>query len=151
AMRRKLTSLKRSSMKKKTSRLLWVMSTVVTAYVAYVMSSAAQQAPSRQKPADAIEQAQHPQNAAMLRPEQDKTAHDTATIFSAANAKPESDISASQPKMGKVSGFDFYRDPLNSDRPNVNPDDIVKRESADKQKVMDAQRQLLEARYILSP
>src|SRR5262249_55526710 len=50
-----------------------------------------------------------------------------------------------------VSGFDFYRDPLNADQPNVNPAEIVKKESANKPNVMDAQRQLLEARYILTP
>jgi len=54
----------------------------------------------------------------------------------------------SNSKMGKVSGFDFYRDPLNADQPNVNPADIVRKESANKPNVMNAQRQLLKSRYI---
>ncbi|HMJ60475.1 MAG TPA: hypothetical protein VK493_01890 [Bryobacteraceae bacterium] len=56
-----------------------------------------------------------------------------------------------QPAQGKNSGFDLYRDPLNSHRPMADPDEIVRRLSADKARIMEAQRQLLERRYNLQP
>jgi cytochrome c peroxidase len=40
---------------------------------------------------------------------------------------------------------------LNSDQPSANPDEIMQQLSADKPRVMDAQRQLLERRYNLQP
>src|SRR5436190_6728026 len=101
-------------MKKKMSKQLWVILTVLSAYV---LSTAAQQVPQQQTSPDAIEEAQRPRNSAPSRPEQNKSAHDQSAIFGAANAKPASDVSESQPKKGKVSGFDFYRDPLNADPP----------------------------------
>jgi len=135
-------------MKKKMSKQLWVMLTILSAYV---LSTAAQQAPQTQTSPDAIEEAQRPRNSAPSRPEQNKSAHDQSAIFSAPSAKPASDVSDGQPKQGKISGFDFYRDPLNADQPNVNPAEIVKNESANKPNVMNAQRQLLETRYVLTP
>jgi cytochrome c peroxidase len=116
-----------------------------------IVATAAQQVPPQKAPPDAIQEAQKPTSPAVDRPEQSRTTHDQSAIFGAANAKPASDVSESQPKMGKVSGFDFYRDPLNSDVPNTNPADIMKKESANKQNVMNAQRQLMEHRYILTP
>jgi cytochrome c peroxidase len=56
-----------------------------------------------------------------------------------------------QPKQGKVSGFDFYRDPLNSDKPYEDPLGIMRREIANKPNVMRAQQKLLEERYDLTP
>jgi len=49
------------------------------------------------------------------------------------------------------SGFDFYRDPLNSDAPAADPDVAMRMLSAQKPAVMAAQRRLLESRYILEP
>jgi cytochrome c peroxidase len=135
-------------MNEKVSKQLWV---VFTLLAAYAISTAAQQVPQRQTSDDAIQAAQRPRNSDLTRPEQKRSPHDQSPIFSTANAKPASDVVSGQAKMGKVSGFDFYRDPLNADQPNVNPADIVKRESANKATVMNAQRQLLEARYILTP
>ncbi|MGA8029584.1 MAG: hypothetical protein WB992_20775 [Bryobacteraceae bacterium] len=85
------------------------------------------------------------------RPEQTKTEHDRSDIFKATNAKPSSTVTKTQPKEGKISGFDFYRDPLNSDTPNQSPDEIMQKESANKAAVMAAQRALLERRYNLEP
>jgi hypothetical protein len=65
------------------------------------------------------------------------------------NAKPSSPATNDQPKAGKISGLDFYRDPLNADRPNQPPEEIVQKESANKAAVMAAQRTLLERRYNL--
>src|SRR5436190_1865770 len=135
-------------MKKRMSKQLCVILTILSACV---LSTAAQQVPQRQTSTDAVEEAQRPRNSALSRPEQNKSAHDQSSIFNAADAKPASDVSESQPKKGRVSGFDFYRDPLNADQPNLNPAEILKKESANKPNVMNAQRQLLEARYILAP
>ncbi len=95
--------------------------------------------------------AEHSQPAAMKRPEQEKTEHDRSSIFLAPNAKPSSPVFKGQPKEGKNSGFDFYRDPLNSDVPNQNPNEIMKQLMANRPKVMQAQRELLESRYDLTP
>jgi len=100
-------------------------------------------------PRDAVVDAQQPSAVQNERPEQQKTAHDNSNAFDPQNAKPSSPVFEAQPAQGKNSGFDFYRDPLNSDKPMANPDDIVSRLSADKARVMEAQRQLLERRYNL--
>src|SRR5262249_20757793 len=52
---------------------------------------------------------------------------------------------------GKTSGFDFYRDPLNAEKPLVEPDELMKKDMANKAKVIDTQRKLLERRYHLEP
>lgn len=87
----------------------------------------------------------------MERPEQKKTAHDLSDIFSARKAPPSSPVFEMQPKDGKISGFDFYRDPLNSDRPNQDPHAILAQLAAAKPGVMAAQQRLLEQRYDLTP
>ncbi|WP_437990626.1 cytochrome B6 [Sorangium sp. So ce145] len=102
-------------------------------------------------PPDAIARAQEACQVAVQRPEQRKTAHDLSDIFNARNAEPSSPVFLSQPKQGRVSGFDFYRDPLNSDKPNEDPTAIMKREIANKPNVMRAQQKLLEQRYDLTP
>lgn len=102
-------------------------------------------------PHDAAMDAQRPSAVAATRPEQQKTVHDRSNIFNAQNAKPSSPVFQSQPKEGKISGFDFYRDPLGADHPFQSPDEMMQKAIADKPKVMAAQRQLLERRYILEP
>src|SRR5205814_10557955 len=69
----------------------------------------------------------------------------------ATNAEPSSPVFSTQPKAGKISGFDFYRDSLNSDQPYMKFEDVMKKESANKASVMNAQRTLLESRYNLTP
>jgi len=100
---------------------------------------------------DAISTAQQPSAVQATRPEQQKTTHDLSDIFKATSAKPSSSTTNDQPKQGKITGFDFYRDPLNADRPNQPPDEIVQKETANKAAVMAAQRTLLEHRYYLNP
>jgi hypothetical protein len=100
---------------------------------------------------DAVAEAQTSREVPIERPEQKKTEHDRADHFDAAKARPSSPIFEDQPKGGRISGFDFYRDPLNADKPNQDPGEIVKEESANKAKVMAAQRELLERRYNLDP
>ena len=48
-------------------------------------------------------------------------------------------------------GFDFSRDPLNAKRPMQPAEEIMKNDIAEKPKVTDAQRKLLEQRYDLKP
>jgi len=99
---------------------------------------------------DAIDNAQQQNRVANERAEQTMRPHDESQVFDAAEAKPASDASETQPNAGKITGFDFYRDPLNADRPNMNPEDVVKKETANKPDVMKAQRELLEKRYNLT-
>lgn len=98
---------------------------------------------------DAVENAQTPNAPTGNRPEQQKTEHDRSNVFKSTQADPSSAVFKSQPKEGKVSGFDFYRDPLNADRPNPNIDEGRQRETANRPNVMAAQKQLLERRYNL--
>ncbi len=102
-------------------------------------------------PRDAVAQAQQPTPVPVTRPEQRKTDHDRSDIFKATRAKPSSPVFNDQPKQGKISGFDFYRDPLNADRPNQSPDEIMQQLIAAKPGVMAAQQRLLESRYNLQP
>jgi cytochrome c peroxidase len=102
-------------------------------------------------PADAVADAQTTQPVPTERPEQQLTEHDRSGVFDARNALPKSPDFKAQPKEGKISGFDFYRDPLNADRPMQTPDEIMQKEIAQKPKVMQQQRQLLETRYDLTP
>lgn len=109
------------------------------------------QNPTTPAPRDAVLEAQRPSAVAATRPEQRKTDHDRENVFSASQAPPSSPVSRQQPKQGKISGFDFYRDPLNADRPNQSSEEIMKAEIANKPKVMAAQQKLLESRYNLQP
>lgn len=98
---------------------------------------------------DAAVRAQEPMPITMKRPEQQKTAHDNSNVFDELQAQPSSPAFRNQPGEGKVSGFDFYRDPLNSDHAHESPDAIMQKLSANKPKVMEIQRKLLESRYDL--
>jgi hypothetical protein len=98
-----------------------------------------------------LAEAQTSREVPIERPEQKKTEHDRADLFDAPKARASSPIFEDQPKGGRISGFDFYRDPLNADKPNQDPGAIVKKESANKAKVMEAQRELLARRYNLDP
>lgn len=104
---------------------------------------------AQQNPPDAVARAQTTSQVQLARPEQSKSGHDSSNVFDAKNAVPASPASATQPNAGKITGFDFYRDPLNADKPNLNPEDVVKKETANKPTVMEAQKRLLERRYQL--
>jgi len=109
------------------------------------------QTPTPRPQQDAVAQAQQPSPVKATRPEQQKNAHDNSAVFDPARAASASPAFQSQPKQGKLSGFDFARDPLNADQPNQSPEEIMKKEIANKPNVMAAQRKLLESRYILEP
>jgi cytochrome c peroxidase len=100
---------------------------------------------------DAVVDAQTTQSVPITRPEQRKTEHDLSDIFKAPSAESSSPALENQPDQGKMLGFDFARDPLNSKRPMMTFEEIMKEDVAVKPRVMAAQRQLLESRYILQP
>lgn len=100
---------------------------------------------------DAVAEAQTPRQDQATRPEQKKSSHDESEIFYAPKAQPSSTAFAEQPDEGKILGFDFYRDPLNSPRPMMTFKEVMDQDIAEKAKVMDLQRNLLESRYNLNP
>jgi cytochrome c peroxidase len=102
-------------------------------------------------PHDAVAAAQEHRAVPRERPEQATTEHDRSGVFDARNARPSSPAFKQQPKEGKISGFDFYRDALNSDKPMMTFDEIMKADVAAKPGVMELQRKLLEGRYDLTP
>jgi hypothetical protein len=99
---------------------------------------------------DAVAEAQQPADSRGTRPEETKTEHDRSTDFDGRQA-PSSPVFETQPKAGKNSGFDFFRDPLNADRPAEDPDAIMNRLIAGKPAVMQAQQALLQQRFNLEP
>jgi cytochrome c peroxidase len=118
---------------------------------ATVLTSVSLQQNSNKRPADAVEAAQKPGPINDNRPEQQKTDHDRSPVFVASNADPSSPVFRNQAKGGRITGFDFYRDPLNSDKAFTRFEDIMKNESANKAAVMKAQTVLLGSRYDLVP
>ena len=123
------------------------LATLVAGSMTVAFSDTAKPEPQR----DAVAEAQTPRPAPATRPEQQKTEHDRSGAFDAKNAKPNSPATKPQPKEGKITGFDFVRDPLNADRPGLTLDEIMAKESAAKPKVMADQKALLERRYDLAP
>src|SRR4051812_49067047 len=85
------------------------------------------------------------------RPEQQITNHDQSPVFDITKPAPLTMDLKNQPKAGRITGFDFARDPLNSDKPFTMFEEVMKKESAAKPQVMAAQRKLLESRYNLEP
>jgi len=114
-------------------------------FVVAWLSVLAQQPP----PPDTVQQAQTPSAVPATRPEQNKSPHDQSDVFSAPRAEPSSPAFPQQPKDGKNSGFDFVRDPLNSDAPMTSPDELMRQAIAAKAGVMATQQQLLSQRYVL--
>jgi cytochrome c peroxidase len=112
------------------------------AFVAYCGYAGAQ---------DAVQDAQTPRQVQPTRPEQQKTEHDRSDAFGSGKSPRSSSALETQPQKGEVRGFDFYRDPLDAKRPMQSPEEIVQQDIADKPKVMEAQRKLLESRYNLTP
>ncbi|MHA3772150.1 cytochrome B6 [Verrucomicrobiota bacterium sgz303538] len=131
--------------------LLPLLAAGVVLDLAPVQAQTPGQAAPRQPLPDAVQDAQTPRQVERKRPEQQLTEHDRSDIFLAPNAPPSSQVLPQQPEQGQVKGFDFYRDPLNSKKPMQSPDEIVAADKAEKPKVMEAQRQLLEKRYNLTP
>jgi cytochrome c peroxidase len=100
---------------------------------------------------DAVAEAQTARRVEAKRPEQRTTERDRAERFSGKNASPASPVFKDQPKEGRITGFDFYRDPLGADQPMMTLQQIMSAESAARPRVMAAQKQLLESRFNLNP
>lgn len=112
---------------------------------------ATQEPRSSEAPPDAIAAAQEHRDVPQTRPEQKKTEHDRSDIFKELEAPPSSSALENQPEEGKMTGFDFYRDPLGSKEPMMTFEEIMEADVALKPKLMEAQRKLLESRYNLEP
>jgi len=104
-------------------------------------------APAQKAPHDAILDAQTPREVTKTRPEQKKNQHDASEVFHASKAPPSSTAFANQPDQGKILGFEFYRDPLNAKKPMMTFQEAFNADIAEKTKVMETQRRLLEQRY----
>jgi cytochrome c peroxidase len=102
-------------------------------------------------PTDAVREFQTPRPSNTNRAEQRLTEHDQSSVFLGSNAPASSPALKSQPEQGEMRGFDLARDPLNAKRPMQTADEIMKEDIAAKPKVMEAQRNLLESRYNLTP
>jgi cytochrome c peroxidase len=107
--------------------------------------------PPGEKPRDPAAEAQSRRDVPVERPEQKKTEHDKSDRFDPTKPAPVSPALKSQPNEGRILGFDFARDPLGAPEPFTTFEQIFKKESAAKEKVMADQRKLLESRYNLEP
>src|SRR5262245_61935547 len=114
----------------------------------WVVRAAPQQPqPVRDPAAEALKAQPVPEE----RPEQKQTEHDRSGAFDWKNPAPVSTALKDQPNGGRISGFEFSRDPLGADKPFTTFVEVMKKESAARPKVADAQRKLLAARYDLTP
>ena len=100
---------------------------------------------------DAVRDAQTPREVEIRRPEQKLGDHDKSDIYTELKAPSVSPAIEQQAKEGKMKGFDFARDPLNSDEPMQKASEIQAKETAARPQVKQAQQQLLESRYDLTP
>jgi cytochrome c peroxidase len=112
----------------------------------WVLNAAPQQ-PTRDPAAEAVKAQPVPEE----RPEQKQTEHDKADKFDWKKPAPLTAALKDQPNGGRITGFEFSRDPLGADKPFTTFDEVMKKESDAKPKMMDAQRKLLAARYDLTP
>jgi cytochrome c peroxidase len=103
-----------------------------------------------QRPQDPAAQALEQRQTPVQRPEQHLTDHDRSDQFNFKKPRPLTADFSKQPKQGRLSGFDFARDPLNSPAPFTTLAEIMKQESAAKPAVTNAQRALLSSRYDLT-
>jgi len=130
-----------------------VMAALMSFAAAWVISGEVN-GPGKGRPAplpDAVEEAQTPRDVERTRPEQKLTAHDKSDIFSAKKAPPIDPALKDQPKGGEITGFDFYRDPLNAEKPFMTFEEVMKKDVEQKPKIMAMQKKLLEKRYNLKP
>jgi cytochrome c peroxidase len=109
------------------------------------------QKPKKDRPHDAVAEAQTPRDVPADRPEQKRTEHDRSDLFDPKNAPRSSRALEDQPEQGEIRGFDFRRDPLNAKKPMQTFEEIMKEDVEAKPKVMALQHKLLESRYHLKP
>jgi cytochrome c peroxidase len=114
-------------------------------------TSARGQARPEARPHDPAADATTVRGAPADRPEQQLTDHDRSDAFDPRKPAPVSPALKGQPKEGRITGFDFARDPLNADKPFTTFEEVKSQETANRPAVMAAQRKLLESRYDLTP
>jgi cytochrome c peroxidase len=120
-----------------------------------LLTAHTQEPPGQQKPGEKVRdpaaEATGAKDVADERPEQKQTAHDKSEKFDWKKPAPLTAALKDQPGGGRITGFEFSRDPLNAPEPFTTFEQVMKKESAAKQQVMDAHKKLLEARYDLTP
>jgi cytochrome c peroxidase len=103
------------------------------------------------KPRDPAAEATTVRETPAERPEQKLTEHDKSGKFDPTKPAPINPALKSQPKEGRLTGFDFARDPLNAEKPFTPFEEVMKKETDARPKVTADQRKLLESRYDLTP
>src|SRR4051812_43310762 len=88
-----------------------------------------------QRPRDPAAEAQVQKQVPVERPEQRLTDHDRSPQFDPTKPAPLTPALKGQPKEGRITGFDFARDPLNADKPFTTFAEVFKKESAAKPQV----------------
>ena len=82
------------------------------------------------KPQDPAAAATAVRDVPMSRPEQQLTDHDRSDMFNPTKPAPLTPALKGQPKAGRITGFDFARDPLNADKPFTTFEEVMAKESA---------------------
>src|SRR4051812_35071825 len=98
-------------------------------------------------PHDPAAEAQAARKVAVDRPEQRLNEHDRSGIFDPRQSPPSSPALDAQPEQGRIVGFDFGRDALDSKRPMQPFEEIMQMDIANKPIGKAAQQALLSARY----
>jgi hypothetical protein len=135
-----------------------VIPVAILVVVPSVLPAAGQDVPDRGTAKPASDRPQDPAAAATAvlavpadRPEQQLTEHDRSDAFDFKKPSPLTPALKGQPKEGRITGFDFARDPLNADKPFTTFEEVMSKEAAQRPTVMAKQRPLLESRYNLVP
>jgi cytochrome c peroxidase len=100
---------------------------------------------------DAVDRATTIEASRGNRVEEKKSQHDSSDKFDSTKAQPITAALKPQPQGGDITGFDFYRDPLNADRPMKPFAEVLEADVAARPKVMEDQQKLLAQRYNLEP
>lgn len=100
---------------------------------------------------DAVQAAQTTAEGRSDRPELKRSKHDASDRFTVDKAAPITAALNDQPQKGDITGFDFYRDPLNADRPGKTFKEVMQQDVEEKPDVMAKQQALLKERYSLDP
>ena len=87
-------------------------------------------APPVARPRDPAAEAKAVRAVPAERPEQQLTEHDRSDAFDPTKPAPISPALQDQPKQGRITGFDFARDPLNADKPFTTFEEVMEKESA---------------------
>src|SRR5918995_697371 len=93
------------------------------------------QAKADDKPRNPAAEAVRVQPAPAERPEQKLTEHDKSDKFNPAKPAPVNPALKDQPNQGRITGFEFSRDPLGADKPFQTLAEVMKKEAEAKPKV----------------